>query len=675
MSLSLTLSTFAQAGMQVGMTGALTWSISNNTLTITGTGAMPDYTTTVPWYNYRSSIKSVIINDGITRIGDYAFNHCSSLSSITIPESVTSIGNSAFNRCSRLSNISVDNANAVFASQDGVLFSKTKTTLIRYPSEKLEREYSIPESVMSIGNNAFSYCSNLSSITIPEGVASIGSYAFFYCSNLSSITIPEGVTSIGELAFAFCSNLSSITIPEGVTNIGISTFEDTKWYNEQPNGVVYLGRRLYKYKGTMPTNTTVAVKDGTVSISSAAFDGCSNLISITIPQSVTSIGGVAFYNCTSLSSITLPEGVTSIATGTFLNCSSLSSITIPERVTSIGESAFSGCSSLSSITIPERVTSIAESAFSGCSSLSSITIPESVTSIGGGAFHNTKWYNGLWDGVIYLGRHLYKYKGTMPTNTTVAVKDGTVSISSAAFDGCSNLISITIPQSMTSIGSGAFRNCTSLSSITLPEGVTSISDRVFERCFSLSSITLPEGVTSIGNLAFAYCGSLSSITIPESVTSIGGGAFGSSLKHIYMKRVQPIKIDGSPFRDVGYASCVLHVPKGSKQYYEKAAGWMLFANIVEDIPNDLIETVENAADYVYYNAADGCLYLRDDAREAADAVEMVQVFGVDGRLVLGVAVGQANVDAGIDLSGLPQGMYVVKIQTKAKAFTVKVLKP
>ncbi len=220
--------------------------------------------------SYNGNGGNVIIPDGVTSIGDYAFEGCESLASITIPDGVTSIGDFAFIGCESLASIT------------------------------------IPDGVTSIGYRAFHECKSLTSITIPDGVTSIGNDAFFGCKSLTSITIPDGVTSIAGRAFYGCESLTSITIPDGVTSIGYRAFHECK------------------------SLTSITIPDSVTSIGNYAFDGCESLTSITIPDGVTSIGYDAFYGCKSLMSITIPDSVTSISNGAFRGCSSLS-ITIPEK--------------------------------------------------------------------------------------------------------------------------------------------------------------------------------------------------------------------------------------------------------------------------------------------------------------------------------------------------------
>lgn len=250
------------------------------------------------------------------------------------------------------------------------------------------------------------------------------------------------------------------------------------------------------------------------SIGSYAFDLCSSLTSITIPDSMTSVGNAAFYLCISLTSITIPDSVTSIGNGTFLGCTSLASVTIGNGVTSIGGGAFNGCTSLVNITIPDITTSIGSHVFGSCTSLESIRVGK-----------NNEYYCSV-DGVLFNKNQTELIQYPMGNKKIeYSIPDSVICIEECAFSDCTNLESITIPDSVTYIGYCVFLNCSNLASITIPDSIMSIGDRAFYFCSSLSSITIPNNVTSIGDWAFRNCTTLSSITIPDSVTSIGEWAF------------------------------------------------------------------------------------------------------------------------------------------------------
>ena len=297
-------------------------------------------------------------------------------------------------------------------------------------------------SVTSIGDNAFSSC-DLTSIEIPNSVTTIGDYAFVYCSSLTSIQIPNSVTSIGDYVFYYCSSLTSIEIPNSVTSIGDYTFSNCS------------------------SLTSVIIGNSVTSIGDYAFSNCSSLTSIQIPNSVTSIGEGAFSSC-NLTSVEIGNSVTSIGDYAFSNCSSLTSVIIGNSVTSIGYGAFVYCSSLTSIQIPNSVTSIGEWALGYCSSLTSIEIPNSVTSIGYGAF---AYCSSLASIVVDGGNTIYDSR-----NGCNAIIETT---SNTLIAGCKNTI---IPNSVTSIGDSAFNGCSSLTSIEIPNSVTSIGDDAFSWC-------------------------------------------------------------------------------------------------------------------------------------------------------------------------------------------------
>ena len=302
--------------------------------------------------------------------------------------------------------------------------------------------------------------------------------------------------------------------------------------------------------------TNVKIPDSVINIGSGAFQYC-NFTSVAIPDSVANIGGNAFYDCANLKSITIPNGVTSIEDSTFYGCTNLTSIIIPNSVTSISSCAFWECTALKDLTIPDSVTYIGYSAFYRCIGLTNITIPNNVTYIASSSFRECVGLTDIKvaeDNMVYDSRNncnaiiktetkelVFGCKNTViPNNikcigygafdrctglTSIIIPDGVTKIDYGAFSDCTNLISITIPNSVTCIGDATFSGCTALTSVTIPDSVISVGCWVFQNCTNLTSVTISNSVTSIGDKAF-YCTGLTSITIPGSVTSIGESAFG-----------------------------------------------------------------------------------------------------------------------------------------------------
>ena len=473
-----------------------------------------------------TSLRSVVISDGVTSIVYNAFRGCSGLTSVTIGNGVTSIGPYAFYGCSGLTSIT------------------------------------IPDSVTSIGDYAFYDCSGLTSVTIPDGVTWIGSYAFRYCSGLTSVTIPDGVTSIGGSVFYGCNGLTSITIPDSVTSIGYNAFRGCSGLTSVtiPDSVTSIGDNAFDECSGL---TSVTIGNGVTSIGRETFSGCNGLTSITIPDSVTSIGEYAFYRCSGLTSVTIPDGVTSIGDDAFWDCSGLTDvyytgdlagwlniefdgsyanpkyhadnlyiagellegdIVIPDGVTKINDYTFYGCSGLTSVTIGNGITSIGNQAFSGCSGLTSITIPDSVTRIGGNAFPGgltDVYYTGDLAGWLNIEFTDYDsnpmcyadnlYIAGELLEGDIVIPDGVTKINAYTFYNCSGLTSVIIPDSVTSIGNQAFLECSGLTSVTIPDSVTIIGDLAFYECSGLTSVTIGNGVTIIGDFAFDGCRGLTDV--------------------------------------------------------------------------------------------------------------------------------------------------------------------
>lgn len=564
------------------------WYFRSNAgmLTITGDGAMTSamgaYSDTnyAPWYEYADLIKSIVINSGVTYIGQRAFYGLDQMTSVSIPEGVSVIYNNAFLGCSSLTSVL------------------------------------IPSTVYNIGDYAFRNCTNLAEVTMQDATpCTITTHTFYNCPSLK-IYVPVSSSSTYKSATGWSSYASKIVEQSTVSG----TDGNITWLLENGTGVLTLrgtgpmndyavgSSPWYTYKDNIKS---IIIGYGVTSIGSSAFVDCSNLTSVTIPVDVTSIGGGAFSGCSSLTNVTIPKGVTSIEGHTFYDCSSLTSMTIPEGVTTIKEYAFYGCSSMTSVNIPEGVTTIEGHTFQNCSSLASVDIPDGVTSIGNYAFSDCSSLKNLTisERVTYIGSlafssctgltdiYCFGWDTTsLPTanaftfvykdssdkyvglNATLHVPAGTKTAYEGAagwskittivddlpapagdlqwtFDhttsqltisGTGNMddyaaadrlttapwsayataiTSIVIEPGVTGIGAKAFLGLQGVTSVTIPESVTTIGEGVFYECTRLTNVVIPNSVTHIGEHAFNGCSALLSITIPEGVTSINNNTF------------------------------------------------------------------------------------------------------------------------------------------------------
>ena len=536
--------------------GNIVWKYDQGTNTLTlhgaGDGTMNDYNSTdnkAPWNAYAEQIQTVIVNEGVTSIGNYAFYKYNALTSITLPEGVTRIGDYAFQFCESLASIT------------------------------------LPESLLSIGNGSLSHCSSLTSITIPKGMTSIGDGAFDWSESLANIfvdannanydsrngcnaiietasnkliagckntVIPTDVTIIQSKAFLGCTNLASITIPESVADIG--------YY---------------------------------------AFQYCESLTNITLPNSMPCIGWGLLSHCASLTDITIPENVTEIQCYAFDNCSSLTSIVIPDGVTSIGNQAFYDCSNLTSVTMK---------ASTPCAFYTN-----TYTAVGDGVYNIFPSSNeGFKIYVPYGSGETYKsaegwsnYANWIvelePEETPVEPISGVDGNITWSLDTSTGVLTLSGEGSINDYGLELKGITTApwgtyhadIKEVVIQSGVTSIGDCAFYGCNSLTSVTIPEGVTSIGNHAFDGCRSLASVTIPSSVTSLGSNAFYAvSLKEVHITGNSVPTFTPS---QIGATSAIIFVPSGMYEAYAADENWGAYNKQI--ISADMLElrTVEVTA--------------------------------------------------------------------------------
>lgn len=567
----------------------LTWDLTDGVLTISGTGAMYNYEKReTPWDDYRASIHSVIINDGVTTIGNHAFYYCTDITSVEIPNGVTSIGWRAFNTCKSLTSID------------------------------------IPNSVTSISSEAFAFCSSLSSVSIGKSVTIIGSNAFLECKELTSV-------NINDIA-AWCI----IRFERAVSQSENTQYANPLYYA----GNLYLDNTLVE---------DLVIPNGVTEIAFQAFADCKSITSVTIPEGVTSLGKGAFLGCSNLSSIKLPASLTDLGTYAFASCTSLTSVEIPKNVTIIGEYTFSNCTNLTSVVIPSSVTYLGYEAFAYCKGLTSFTdyattpqkrddpcftmvtlanatlyVPAESIALykaypnwaefgtikaiedesgtedpcliaSGTCGENLTWElscdsvltisgeGEMWSGEENLGWRQY-----LSHIRTVILPDGLTAIAPQAFYNCTNLQSVNVPNSVHAIGHKAFVGCESLTKPVYNATIFAFMPRNYCGAYSI-----PEGIVSVAAYAFSgvvsnSCG-LTGITIPSSVKRLGDEALGAPLlRKITCSAATPPVCDGNTFmwlnEEFGVTLAVkdsipVYVPAESVEAYKAADGWNYFTNI------------------------------------------------------------------------------------------------
>ncbi len=383
-------------------------------------------------------------------------------------------------------------------------------------------------------------------------VTSIGEEAFAGC-NISSVTIPDSIVSIQDYAFSGCTNLETITIGDSVTRMGSSVFYDTAYYNNENNWnnhVLYLEE--YLLDSQYEISGDCRIKDGTRVIADEAFDSRWEITSVTIPNSVAYIGHDVFWGCR-FSTITMGTGIVEIGISAFERYSgnAIKDVYITDLGAWCninfyvedsnplwnGANLYLNGELVTDLIIPNTVTTINCYTFYGCKSISSISIPENVMSVGSSAFYNTAYYNDSenWvKDVLYIDHCLIAAKETLSGD--YVIKEGTKVIAEGALAYCEDLTAVTIPEGVVTISDEAFSECHALTRVTIPDSVTEIGYSAFSYCYALASVTIPNSVTIIGSYAFEDCEKLQSVTLGNRLSSVGSGAFYgcSRLDEVYI---------------------------------------------------------------------------------------------------------------------------------------------
>lgn len=511
----------------------VSYKLENGVLTISGKGAMDSYdkASAQPWYKDRTQITSVVVKDGITEIGNFAFYGLTNLNSVSIADSVTKIGGYAFKNCTALTSVQ------------------------------------LPEKLESIGESAFYGCSGLSEISFPADLKVIGSYAFSRSTGIKQITFEGDAPEIQTGAFSgvkasveYPKDNASWTADKKQNYGGQLTWDQPQpWEIKEHVLMINDDSVMKNYDSASKTPwyanrediTSIVVADGVTKIGTFAFYGFSNLTSVQLSNSVTSIGGYAFKNCKKLTEIVIPSAVTKIGESAFYDCG-LTEIVIPSKVAEIGDYAFSRDTKLKKISFEGDAPSIGAHTFYGVTA--AVTYPADNNTWNDAAkkqYGGTlTWNNKTDDNKQQCGKKAYwevkddvltisgegavddydsakqrPWNESVAEITKVVVEDGITTVGNFAFYGMVNLAEVELADSVTVMGAYSFKNCSNIEQITLPQNLTEIKDSAFYGCTRLANITIPAKVTKIGDYVFSRNVQLNQVKFEGSAPTIAAHAF------------------------------------------------------------------------------------------------------------------------------------------------------
>ena len=462
----------------------------------------------------------------VVAIGTSAFSNADQLTSLTIPDTVTSIGVNAFNRSGNLRNIyisSLENWCSMINSYEQAPF--------HYASSVADNN----------SGNLYLNGKLIEELIIPEGVTQINQYAFWGCTSIKKVVLPEGFTHINGNAFAFCKSITDIVIPKSLSYVGIQSFyfcdiknvyisDMTSWVKKTMNSSFGTGYDLF-LNGELVEDVVIP-RDVGYSIPDYAFSGCKSIKTVTAYDCYfTSIEVAAFKNCINLTSITGLSEVLSLEENAFKNCRSLVAIDLPDSCHGLGAGAFSDCISLKEFSFPKENSyyfQFSENLFDGCTSLEKATLPPGMRKI-----------------APYMFRGCTNLK-------SITIPDSVTSIGAWAFSGCTSLSEVNLSSKLTTIDSSAFEDCTSLIDLELPFGLVEIGGSAFSGCANLKSVKIPYSVTTIKSYAFQSCSSLETIAIPDDVSDIADYLFRgcTDMKTIYAPHTLKGSANLSPYEDL-----------------------------------------------------------------------------------------------------------------------------